>query len=174
LVVGDRKLGYVSNFSWVKILFFRKVAAVPDEIINLMVALSFPEYFSVEGGAISRQPEVYYESYWSPWYPYYGYGYGYGYGYYDHHRNRPGDAHPGKGHGGKVISGRGYVSVSPTNKPSGGFTGFLQEAANTGGGGIIDSGAPGGNSSGSSSSARSSGFKSRNSTSTRPAVPKPK
>ena len=47
-------------------------AGVPDEIVDLMVALSFPEYFAVEDGSVTRQPEVYYESYGPPWYPYYG------------------------------------------------------------------------------------------------------
>ena len=145
-------------------------AGVPDEIVDLMVALSFPEYFAVEDGTVTRQPEVYYGSYWSPWYPYYGYGYGYG--YYYHHRHPHGGAHPDKGHGGKVISGRGYVSVQQTNKPSGGIAGFLQGGANTGGGGATGDGVSGGSSSGNAGSASGSGYKSDNSTSARPAVPK--
>ena len=148
-------------------------ARVPDGIIDLMVALSFPEYFAVEGDAASRQPEVYYSSFWSPWYPYYGYGYG----YYYHHPHPPVDGHPGKGHGGKVISGRGYVSVKPTEMPTGGFADALQRAASTGGGGGMGSGFSGFGSSGAggggtTSSASNSGYQSGNSTSTRPAVPK--
>jgi hypothetical protein len=138
-------------------------AGVPDEIVDLMVALSFPEYFVVEDGAVTRQPEVYYGSYGSPWYPYYGYGFGYGFGYYHHHHSNH-----GKGHGGKVISGRGYVGVRPTRTPSGGF---LQGLSNTGDGSATGGGASG-SSSGNTSSAGSSGYKGGNSRSTRPAVPK--
>jgi hypothetical protein len=142
-------------------------AGVPGEIIDLMVALSFPEYFAVEGGTVTRQPEVYYGSYWSPWYPYYGYGYGYG--HYYHHRRHP---HSDNDHGGKVISGRGYVSVQQTSKPSGGITGFFQGISNTGGGGGMGGTNTGGSSSGSSGSASGSGYRSGNSSSTRRAVPK--
>ena len=145
-------------------------ADVPDEIIDLMVALSFPEYFAVEGDAATRQPAVYYGSLWSPWYPYYGWGYG----YYYHHPHPPVNGHPGKGHGGKVISGRGYVGVRPTGMSTAGFADALQRAANTGGGGGF-SGAGGGfgtSGSGTNSSASSSGYQSGNSSSTRPAVPK--
>jgi len=139
-------------------------ARVPDEIIDLMVASSFPEYFAVEGDAISRQPAVYYGGYWSPWYPYYGYGFGY------HYYHPPVGGHPGKGHGGKVISGRGYVGVRPTDMPSGGFVDSLMQSA--GGGGGLGSGISGGGSSGSSSSASSSGYQGDNSTPIRPAIPK--
>jgi hypothetical protein len=147
-------------------------ARVPDGIIDLMVALSFPEYFGVEGDTAIRQPAVYYGSFWSPWYPYYGYGYG----YYYHHPHPPSGGHPGKGHGGKVISGRGYVSVRPTEMPTGGFADAVQRAANTGGGGGFSGGGGGFSSaggSGTNSSTSSSGYQSGNSTSTRPAVPKP-
>lgn len=151
-------------------------ARVPDGIIDLMVALSFPEYFAVEDDTASRQPAVYYGSFWSPWYPYYGYGYG----YYYHHPHPPVDGHPGKGHGGKVISGRGYVSVRPTEMPTGGFADALQRAANTGGGGGFSGaggsgagvGSTGTSGGGTASSASSSGYQSGNSSSTRPAVPK--
>jgi hypothetical protein len=141
-------------------------AGVPNEVIDLMVALSFPDYFSIEGGTVTRQPEVYYGGYWSPWYPYYGYG------HYYHHRYGHGGGHHNKNRGGKVVSGRGYVSVHSTNKPSGGFSGFLQGLSNTSGGGTTLGGVSGGNSSGNAGSASGSGFKSRNSNSGRPAVPK--
>jgi hypothetical protein len=134
--------------------------AVPGEIIDLMVALSFPEYFSVEGGTVTRQPEVYYGGYWSPWYPYYGYG------HYYHHRY----SHHNKNRGGRVVSGRGYVSVRQTGNPSGGASGFFQGGSTGGGGagmGAGNSGAGGGG-----GSAGSSGFKSGSSGSSRPAVPK--
>jgi hypothetical protein len=136
-------------------------AGVPGEIIDLMVALSFPEYFSVEGGTVTltRQPVVYYGGYWSPWYPYYGYG------HYYHHRY----SHRDENRGGKFVRGRGYVSVRQTNNPSGGLSGLFQ-GGSTGagvgmGGGSFGAGGGGG-------SAGGSGFKSGGSGSSRPAVPK--
>jgi hypothetical protein len=145
-------------------------AGVPDEIVDLMVALSFPEYFAVEDGTVTRPPEVYYGSYGSPWYPYYGWGYGYG--HYYHRRYHHGGGHHDKGHGGKVIRGRGFVSVHTLNKPDGGFSGFLQGLSNTGGGGAFSGGFPSGSSSGNTGSVSGSGFTSSNSNSNRPAVPK--
>jgi hypothetical protein len=136
---------------------------VPNEVIDLMVALSFPDYFSVEGGTVTRQPEVYYGGYWSPWYPYYGYG------HYYHHRYGHGGGHHNKNRGGKVVSGRGYVSVRQTNKPPGDF---LQGFSNTGGVGTTSGGFSGGSSSGNAGSAGRTGFNSGNSNSGRPAVPK--
>jgi hypothetical protein len=145
---------------------------VPGEVVDLMVALSFPEYFAIEDGTVSRQPEVYYGSYEPPWYPYYGYGYGFG--YYYHHPYPDGGGHHDTGHGGRVIRGRGYVGVRQTNKHSGGFSGFLQGLSNTGGGGATFGGMPSSSNGGNAGSVSGSGFKSGNSTSTRPAVPKPK
>ena len=138
-------------------------AGLPDEIIDLMVALSFPGYFSVEGDTVSLQPEVYYGGYWSPWYPYYGYG------HYYHHRYSHGNSHRNKNRGGKVISGRGYVSVQQTGEPPSGLSGLLQGGTNSGGG---NAGGGSSGSGGGGGSARGSGFKSGNSNSTRPAVPK--
>jgi len=138
-------------------------AGVPDEIVDLMVALSFPEYFAVEGNAVSRQPAVYYGGYWSPWYPYYGYGYG----YYYHHPYPPAGGHPGKGHGGAVISGRGYVGVRPTGTPSGGLLDQMMSSTGAGGSGYSGVG-----SSGNSNSVSSSGFQGDDSSPVRPAIPK--
>jgi hypothetical protein len=128
-------------------------AGVPDGIIDLMVALSFSEYFAVEGETAVRQPAVYYGSFWSPWYPYYGFGYGY------YHPHPPVDGHPGKGHGGKVISGRGYVGVQSSDMPTGGFADAVQRAVKTGGGGAMGGGgsAMGGGFSGPSSSGSGGG-----------------
>jgi len=144
-------------------------AAVPGEITDLMVALSFPDYFSVEGGTVTRQLEVYYGGYWSPWYPYYGYGH-----YYHHryahggaHHYAHGGAHRDKNRGGKVVRGRGYVSVRQTSTPSIGASGLFQSDSGSGGGmGGGSSSAGGGGSVG------GSGYKSGNSNSARPAVPK--
>ena len=150
-------------------------ANVPGEVIDLMVALSFPEYFAVEGDTVGRRPAEYYSSYWSPWYPFHGYGYGHGYWYYHHRPHPPSGGHPGKDHGGSVISGRGYVGVRQTSNPSG-IGGFLGVDGDGGGGGSFGTGGggiSGTGSGGSGSSASSSGFKGGNSSSVRPAVPKP-
>jgi hypothetical protein len=167
LLESDASFGIDSD-----LLLHLDAAGVPNEVIDLMVALSFPDYFVVEGGSITRQPEVYYGGYWSPWYPYYGYG------HYYHHRYGygHGGGHHDKGHGGKVVRGRGFVSVHTINESSGGFSGFLQGLSNTGGGGgsAMGSDFSGGNNSGNSGSVSGSGFKSGNSNSTRPAVPKQK
>jgi uncharacterized membrane protein YgcG len=146
-------------------------AGAPDEIIDLMVALSFPEYFSTEGDTATRRPAIYYGSFWSPWYPYYGWGYG----YYYYHPHPPVDGHPGEDHGGAVISGRGYVGVRPTEMPTGGFADAVQRSAVSGGGSGfsgIGGGGFGGGSSGNSGSASSSGYQGGSSSSIRPAVPK--
>ena len=135
-------------------------AGVPDQIVDLMVALSFPEYFAVEDGTVTRQPEVYYGGYWSPWYPYYGYG------HYYHHRY----SHRDENRGGKVVSGRGYVSVRQTGNPPGGLSGLLQGGSTGGGVGMSGGGVGGGGEGGGSASG--SGFNSGNSGSARPAVPK--
>jgi hypothetical protein len=163
LIESDASFGIDSD-----LLLHLDAAGVPGEVIDLMVALSFPDYFSVEGGSIARQPEVYYGGYWSPWYPYYGYG------HYYHHRYGHGGGHHNKNRGGKVVSGRGYVSVRQTGKPSGSF---LQGFSNSGGGGatgggVSGGGFSGGSSSGNAGSASGSGFKSGNSNSGRTAVPK--
>jgi hypothetical protein len=138
-------------------------AGVPGEVIDLMVALSFPDYFAVEDGSVTRQPEVYYGGYWSPWYPYYGYGH-----YYHHRYGHGGGHHNNRNRGGKVVSGRGYVNVRQTANPSGGINSLFQGASNAGGG--VGMGA--GSSSGNAGSASGSGYKSGNSSSNRPAVPK--
>jgi hypothetical protein len=151
LLESEARFGIDSN-----LLLRLNGAGVPGEVIDLMVALSFPDYFSVDDGAVTRQTEVYYGGYWSPWYPYYGYGHYYHHRYSHHDRNR----------GGKVVSGRGYVSVRQTGNSSGGFTRFFQ--GGSGGGG----GFSGGNNNGNAGSASDSGFKSGNSPTTRPAVPK--
>jgi uncharacterized membrane protein YgcG len=143
-------------------------AGVPNEVIDLMVALTFPDYFSIGGGTVSRQQaEVYYAGgYWSPWYPYYGYGHYYHHRYSHHDRNR----------GGKVVSGRGYVSVRQTGNPPGGFTRLFQ--GGSGGGGSFGGGNSfggsfsGTNNSGNAGSASGAGFESGNAPTNRPAVPK--
>jgi hypothetical protein len=161
LLESDASFGIDSNF-----LLGLADAGVPSEVIDLMVALSFPDYFSVEGGTITRQPEVYYGGYWSPWYPYYGYG------HYYHHRYGHGGGHHNKNRGGKIVSGRGYVRVQQTNESAGGFSSFLQGLSNPGSGYTSGDGFSSGNGSGNAGSASGSGYSSGNSNSNRPAVPK--
>jgi uncharacterized membrane protein YgcG len=136
-------------------------AAVPGEITDLMVALSFPDYFSIDGSTVTRQPVVYYGGYWSPWYPYYGYG------HYYHHGYAHGGAHRDKNRGGKVVRGRGYVSVRQTSTPPLGASGLPQSGS--GGGVGMGGGSSGG---GGGGSVGGSGYKSGNPTPARPAVPK--
>jgi hypothetical protein len=106
-------------------------AEVPDAIIDLMVALSFPEYFAVDDDTATPDPALY-SSFWSPWFSPYGYGYGY-YSYYHYHPHPP-VVRPPRPRGGRVISGHGYTRVRPTRLPPGGIAAFLQRGTggNTG------------------------------------------
>jgi hypothetical protein len=60
LLESDASFGIDSD-----LLLYLDRAGIPSEIIDLMVALSFPDYFTVEDGSINRQPEVYYGGYWA-------------------------------------------------------------------------------------------------------------
>jgi uncharacterized membrane protein YgcG len=138
-------------------------AGVPDAVIDLMVALSFPEKFVVERavsgggtgpawggldselwGPYSMWPYYYahpryYSSYYSPFnYGYWGYYNPYYYGLPGVIVIDPGGERPNEPSGnGRVVDGRGYTRVRP-NVPAPGRTG--------------DSGSPSGASSSSSSS----------------------
>jgi uncharacterized membrane protein YgcG len=130
-------------------------ADVPDEIVDLMVALSFPEYFAAAEAPPDPGPVVY-RSYWTPWYS----PYGYGFGHYYPHPHPPVTGPPAARTGVKLVRGHGYTRVEPTNPPPGGFTGFLKGAANTGGSGGTGAGsgtAGGGTTSGTSSSGANGG-----------------
>jgi hypothetical protein len=152
-------------------------ADVPGEIVDLMMALSFPEYFAVKDEPESPRTVVY-SHYWTPWFSPYGYGFGHYYPYPPPPETGP----PGPRPGGKVISGHGYTRVDPTNLPPGGFTGFMQRVSNAGGGGGGGGGMGGGGTTsgtsssgsngGSDSSASSSGYQGGGSSSDRKAVPR--
>jgi hypothetical protein len=163
-------------------------AGVPGQIIDLMMALSYPEYFAVErsGGIERLHPEArdgtvytqpllcnhFYHS-WPTWF--HGYGCGHGYGYGCVHPPHDPDSRPGPR--GWVISGRGYTRVQPVNPPSG-VIGLLSDgtgqppssphsgSSSTGDGGSSQS------SGGSEDSASQSGYQKGSSTSTRKAVPR--
>jgi len=137
-------------------------AGVPGEIVDLMVALSFPEHFEIRDDAPRPRP-VSYTSYSTPWYTPYGYGFGHYYPY------PPVTDPPSASSGLKVISGHGYTRVAPTRPLPGGFSGFTSGASNTGGAG---SGGASGSGAGSSTSATSSGYQGSGSSSRRTAVPR--
>lgn len=149
-------------------------AGVPGQIIDLMLALSYPEYFAVQDQTVVTRPVAYYQS-WAPWLHGHGCGYGYGYGcgYGFHHGYGygfwypPPVSDPGPRIKGKVISGRGYTRVEPTQMPTGGI---FSQLSGTGSGGGTGSGVSTGSTGGSNSSATTSGYKSQNSTSPRRAV----
>jgi len=148
-------------------------ADVPDEIVNLMVALSFPEYFAVRDEAPGPRPVVY-SYYRSTWFSPYGYGFGHYYPYPHPPVHEPPKAHPG----GKVVSGRGYTRVEPTNLPPEGFAGVVNRlggggpGGGTGGAGTTPGVSSGGDDGGSDTSVGGSGYRSDDSTSGRRAVPR--
>jgi hypothetical protein len=146
LLEGDARIAMNS-----RLLLRLDDAGVPDEIVDLMMALSFPDYFAVKDEPESPRPVVY-SHYWTPWFS----PYGYGFGHYYPHPHPPVTGPPPPRPGGKVISGRGYTRVEPTDLPPGGFSGFMQGASNTGGGGGGGTGG-GGTTSGESSSGTTSG-----------------
>lgn len=109
-------------------------ADVPDNVVDLMVALSYPDYFRVDdadGQELERSEDrgyrTYGRGYWS--YPWFAYGY---YDPYFAPFGRGSYYYPGPGgfvvigggtrFGGKVVRGKGFTRVQPTgNAPSGGL-----------------------------------------------------
>jgi hypothetical protein len=149
-------------------------AGVPDQIVDLMMALSFPDYFAVEDEPRGPRPVVY-SHYWAPWFSPYGYGFGH------YYRSHPPVYEPPKAHpGGKVVSGRGYTRVEPTNLPPEGFGGFVRRMGGGGpgaggvpaGGGTTSGVSSSGGNGGSDGSVRGSGYQGDGSTSDRKAVPR--
>jgi hypothetical protein len=144
-------------------------ADVPDAIIDLMVALSFPDYFAVDDDTAAPDPALY-TSFWSPWFSPYGYGYGY-YPPYYHHPHPP-VVGPPQPRGGRVISGRGYTRVRQTDVPSGGISALLQwgSGVNTGASSGTGGDASASGSSDTGGTVGKSGHRSGSSNSTRKAV----
>jgi hypothetical protein len=139
-------------------------ANVPDAIIDLIIGLSHPAYFRVEGGQISATGGPRYVSYGSPWF--YGPGYHWPYGYYYYHYP---DDHPDPPpspprQSGRAIQGVGYTRVERTSQSASGVAGFFR----AGGGGGSSGGASAVSSGGSSSPSGYSG----GSNSGRTAVPR--
>jgi len=147
-------------------------AGVPGEIIDLMVALSFPQYFAVDD-ATTAPGFALYPTYWSPCYSAWGCGY-----YWYHHYYYP---HPPVGgvprpRGGRVVSGHGYTRVRSTQAHPRGISGLLQQGTGGGTSSGSSSGTGGGvpsvSSGGTSGSTSNSGYSSGSSGSTRKAVPR--
>ena len=146
-------------------------AGVPGEIIDLMVALSFPQYFAVEDDTTAPEFALY-STFWSPCYSTFGCGY-YWYDYYHPYPPVGGVPRP---RGGRVVSGHGYTRVRPTHVPSGGLAALLQQGTGGDASSSSSSGTGGGlpavSSSGKGGSVSSSGHSSGGSSSTRTAVPR--
>ncbi|NKB88794.1 MAG: hypothetical protein GKS06_11305 [Acidobacteria bacterium] len=143
-------------------------ADVAPELIDLMVALSFPDYFVVnEDPEAARGPAAYgypvsFYGYYSPAFAPFGWGYypwysgypGYGYPGYGN-PGRPGVILPGSPrYGGRVVNGKGYARVTTNpDAPSGDFGSFLRNGGKSrGGGGGSQNGGGGGSVSGAGSS----------------------
>jgi hypothetical protein len=139
-------------------------AGVPGQIIDLMLALSYPGYFAVQEETVNTPPSV--DDYFrAPWFYGYGHGSSYDFNYdydYEHH-----DPDPGPRPRGKVISGHGYTRVQPIDLSSGDSGSGTGGAAPSGPNAAVSSGSSGG----SESSASGSGYQG-SSTSTRKAVPR--
>lgn len=110
-------------------------AEMPGEVIDLMLALSFPDYFlvdenpSAESGPVAYGYPVAFYGYWSPAFAPFGWSY-----YYPWYPvGRPPVGYPPAGrHGGRVINGRGYARVQENPEaPDGGFGGFLRRGASS-------------------------------------------
>lgn len=149
-------------------------AGVPGQVVDLLVALSYPDYFAVGADGAAAEAErplvaaypVYAYGYWSAGFAPFGWGYGYypAYPYYPYYPPVIGGG--GGSYGGRVVNGQGYTRVRSVPTPHGNFGSFLR------GGGSGDSrhGSSGGSSSGGSMS--SSGARSGGGTATRTAKPR--
>lgn len=108
-------------------------ADVPEQVIDLMVALSYPDYFAVHEGEAEEAWDRgrYRNGRWWGWGPAFFGGYGYyspyfspfSYGYY---WGRPVGGtvivRNGPHFGGKVVKGRGYTRVTSRRDSDGGFS----------------------------------------------------
>ncbi|MEO7966386.1 MAG: hypothetical protein ABIT38_20985, partial [Gemmatimonadaceae bacterium] len=109
-------------------------AGVATEVIDVMVALSYPEQFALDRTRVGDAPpdlrgemrggEVYGGGLYDGGYGYdpYGYGYGNGYGWYSGRRPIvvvPRSSDPNDEEHGKVVKGRGYVSGRDDSRKGG-------------------------------------------------------
>jgi hypothetical protein len=107
-------------------------AEVPPQVIDLIVALSFPDYFAVDEATgtawlVEFQDPARYRDWGYGYRPYYGYRYWLGYGYVGYYPYPP--HHPSRVRVGRAVSGRGYTRVRSSNLPSGGLSQLLQNLA---------------------------------------------
>jgi hypothetical protein len=153
-----------------RLLLRLDAAGVPGKIIDLMMALSYPAYFTVEDESVAARAVSYNRS-WGAW-PY-GHGYWYGYGYgYRHYYDDHDDSGSRPRQKGLAISGAGYTRVRPTKLPGDGILSTVAgELASSGTGSSSNtgssigtgstgsaSGVSSGNTSGSKSEASGSGY----------------
>lgn len=141
-------------------------SGVPGEVIDLMVALSFPDYFVVNGNPEASQAAPSYGAYgypvrffgyWTPAFSPWGWGYTHypSYGYQGYPGYPAGGRPPstGKRYGGKVVKGGGYARVTTSpSAPSGGFGRFIREGGSSVGSRRSGGGSQGGNKSGGTTS----------------------
>ncbi len=151
-------------------------AEVPTPVIDVMVALSFPDYFLVDGEENTEEGRrrrsgyypVYGYGYWSPAFApfgfgsYYGYGYGYGYSGYGSgygYGFYPGGTRPGSAgrFGGRVVAGQGYARVGLSQNAPGGFRNVFGRRGGRSGGSMGSGGRSSGGSGSVSPGGRSSG-----------------
>ncbi len=136
-------------------------AEVPGEVIDLMLALSFPDYFVVnedpglQAGPVAYGYPVGFYGYWSPAFAPFGWSY-----YYPWYPvGRPPIGHrPAGRYGGRVVNGRGYARVETnSDAPEGGFGNFLRRGGSSvaSGGRGGDKGTPGGGTSSKAGASRS-------------------
>lgn len=129
-----------------ELLLYLDDAGVPGQIVDLMVALSYPDYFVVDGGGEDRHGPAtvgggwylpaYSYGYWSPFFAPLGYG---------RYPVRPVIVVSGGGSGGKVIQGRGYTRVrTRPGASTGGLGRLLRGGSSVGRAGGRDSGPSGG------------------------------
>jgi uncharacterized membrane protein YgcG len=84
-------------------------AGAPAQIIDLMMAQSYPELFAVKEEPVIVDPVINHR-YWAPWYDCFGHGY--------HREHAHPDSTPGVG--GRAVKSRGYTTVQPiADLPSG-------------------------------------------------------
>lgn len=102
-------------------------AGVATALIDMVVAVSFPEHFALNQDATRDDRSRMYMYPWNPFgygYGYFGYGYG-GYGYRYRYGWGPGYYNPvvvtvgriPRGGGGQAVAGRGYRRPGPTTNP---------------------------------------------------------
>lgn len=177
-MLQEREQGFSMNS---QLLVRLDDAGVPSGVIDLMVALSYPNYFTVEDDIIARK-STRVVGYPSPWCSHYAFGYRSCYPYYPYYPYRhyygyyPGGpiVTPPRPSGGSVVSGRGYTRVRLTESPPGGLGSlFGNVASGEGGYSAGGGGSPFSTRSNSaSSSANDSGYSGGGSGSTRRAVPR--